>query len=487
MSNCGDLKPIISQAQAGHILFKEAERSLNAGQLRSLASSLARKLLTLGIKPSSRVCLYLPGKLDATIAVYGILHMGGCYVPIDYHTPEQRLRFIVADAKSDCCIGSGERPGWLDADIAYLNINDIVELDPASSISECFNVNSEAIAALLYTSGSTGTPKGVAISHRAIRAFVSWSASTFDIKASDRLASLTPFHFDLSLFDLFIGLQTGASTLFIPETLKLMPGRMLDWFESNQITSWYTVPSILKFLLMRGGLADRNLPALRQILFAGEVFPSPQLKELLKLMPHTQFYNLFGPTETNVCLYWPVSFDNINSAKPIPVGIPAGSIATMISDKNGELLIKSPYLMSGYWSNGKLDLPLDEQGWFHTNDLVSLNKQNEFEYHGRLDRMIKSAGYRVEPAEVEAAICTLKDVTAAAVIALPDSVSGAKIAALVAGEGLSLPAIRKGLSKLLPAYMQPGAYQLVETLPLLSNGKTDFQSITTLFKEKTTA
>ena len=483
MNNCADLEPL-NQRQSERVLFEGIDRSLSAGQLYSHASDLAQQLLALGIEPACRIGLLLPDKLDATIAVYGILHLGGCYVPIDFHAPEQRIRFIVADANCKCCIGSGERPIWLEADIAYLDINDT---KPSLENTRIFAVEPEAIAALLYTSGSTGTPKGVAISHRAIKAFIAWGADTFSINSSDRLASLTPFHFDLSLFDLFVGVQTGSSTVFIPEKLKLMPGRMLDWFEAHQITTWYTVPSILKYLLMRGGLADYSLPLLRQILFAGEVFPTPQLRKLLSLMPHTRFYNLFGPTETNVCLYWSVSFDALNSDKPIPICIPAGRVSTMISPENGELLIKSPYLMSGYWSNGRLDLPLDEQGWFHTNDLVSLNEKNEFEYHGRLDRMIKSAGYRIEPAEIEAALCTLEAVNSTAVIALPDPISGSKIAAVVAGENLSLSCIRKGLSSLLPAYMQPGIYLLVESLPLLSNGKTDFQTITTLFNEQNPA
>jgi non-ribosomal peptide synthetase component F len=138
------------------------------------------------------------------------------------------------------------------------------------------------MATILYTSGSTGNPKGVAISHQALLNFSSWTQTTFKLNQQERIASLAPFHFDLSIFDLFSSLASGATVYFLPARLSLSPSRLTAWLSKYKITTWYTVPSLLSFIALKGALQTTDLSHLKRLLFAGEVFPSQHLIKLIR-------------------------------------------------------------------------------------------------------------------------------------------------------------------------------------------------------------
>ena len=465
------------------VLFVEADRQLDAQTLFARATSLAAQLQAQGIGPGSNVALSLPRGLDAVVAVYGSLLAGACYVPLNSHCPGNRNQLILQDAGCRCVLVNDTAPSWMnDAELdvidvaATLNLPSLVDPVPVP--------NTEDRAAILYTSGSTGRPKGVVISQRAISAFTDWSVSTFGLNRDDRIASLAPFNFDLSLFDLFAAPAAAATTYFIPEPLKLAPARLVDWLRQQAISTWYTVPSMLGLLTLKGGLDRQSLPGLRQVLFAGEVFPTPRLRQLCTLLPATDFYNLFGPTETNVCLYWPVDRGNLDGTQAIPVGGPACQAELAIDPEQDELLVKGPCLMSGYWQDGKAVPVLDARGWFHSGDRVSLNASGEYDYHGRLDRMIKSAGYRIEPAEIEQVLRAAPGVLQAAVVGVPDQLSGTRIAAAVAVEGADRSSLQAHASRQLASWMRPSFYLLMKDLPFLPNGKTDYQGISRAIEQE---
>jgi len=456
------------------IVFEDDERSLSVVQLLERAASLGGLFRSRGVEPGDRVAILLDRGLDATMAVYATLWAGACYVPVDRSSPVQRMRYVVQAAGCRLVVGAGLAPDW-PAGAAYLDLNE-VSASPAGGI-EAHQAGPEEIAAILYTSGSTGTPKGVAIPHRALLAFADWGQKTFGLDAGDRIASLAPFHFDLSLFDLFTAPCAGARTRFMPDRLKLSPARLADWLVEHRISTWYTVPSMLGFLSLKGGLENRALSGLKRILFAGEVFPTRRLKALIRQLPDTAFFNLFGPTETNVCLYWPVDPARLVDERPIPAGIPACGAEIRVDPQCGELLVRAPCLMAGYWRDGRPHLPVDEAGWFATGDRVSVNPAGEFEFHGRLDRMIKRAGYRIEPAEIEQVLNRMEQVTAAAVVGLDDPVSGSRIVAAVAGRNLGQQTIRAFAGANFPPWMRPTHFLLLDDLPVLPNGKTDYQSV----------
>jgi amino acid adenylation domain-containing protein len=463
------------QNSPDNLAFIEGGRQLSYSHVMQRASQLSAGLLTRQ-KPCRRVVIAMDRGIDAAVAILAVLGAGACYVPLDIKNPATRLNYIINDACSHYIIGTGPCPDWLETPDLWL---DIEQTDCSQQSTRWPDeVSSEALAAILYTSGSTGVPKGVALSHRAMRNFADWASNTFQISGSDRIASLAPFHFDLSVFDLFSSLSCGASVHFVPAGLTLSPSRLTAWLSEQRISVFYTVPSLLGFIALKGSLTSISLPDLKTILFAGEVIPTQQLKKLCELLPDVNFYNLYGPTETNVCCYWPVDRERLKSGQPIPIGYPACGAVLQIDDETNELAVKSANNLSGYWIQGQLINALTADHFYHTGDKVSLNEQGEYCYHGRLDRMLKCSGYRVEPAEIESVLLQCPEVINCAVIGIIDSTCGQRpAAALVLKTGSKLEAVVKSVKQKLPAYMHPGKFIELESLPYLTNGKTDYRKL----------
>ena len=464
------------QSAPDNIAFIEDDRQLSYSQVKQRAGQLGPILLTRQ-EPCNRVVIAVDRGIDAAVAILAVLGIGACYIPLDINNPANRLNYIINDADPQCIIGKGTCPDWLETPALWLDIDQTALAQP-SSTHWPEEVSSEGLAAILYTSGSTGVPKGVALSHRAMRNFADWALSTFKISYCDRIASLAPFHFDLSVFDLFCSLSCGAAVHFIPGGLTLSPSRLTSWLREQCISVFYTVPSLLSFIALKGSLSTTSLPDLKTVLFAGEVFPVTSLNKLCDLLPAVDFYNLYGPTETNVCCYWPVERERLKSDQPIPIGYPACGAVLQIEAETGELQVKCANNLSGYWQQGELINALSADHYYHTGDKVSLNERGEYCYHGRLDRMLKCSGYRVEPAEIEAVLLQFPEVTSCAVIGITDNASGQRPAAVVVLKpGAKLEAITRPVKHKLPSYMQPCKFIVLDSLPYLSNGKTDYQAL----------
>ena len=206
----------LQESAPRQVLFAEADRQLDAQTLFARAARLAAQLQAQGIGTGSNVALYLPRGLDAVVAVYGILLAGACYVPLHRHCPGNSNRLIVQDAGCRCVLMNDTVPSWIRA--AGLDVIDVATVPDCPPISDPVPMcRAEDPAAILYTSGSTGRPKGVVISQHAISTFSDWSVSTFGLNRDDRIASLAPFNFDLSLFDLF---ATPAAVVGVPDQLS---------------------------------------------------------------------------------------------------------------------------------------------------------------------------------------------------------------------------------------------------------------------------
>ena len=463
------------QNAPNNIAFIEGDRKFSYRQIEQRASQLSACLATRE-NPCQRVVIALDRGIDAAVAILAVLGAGACYIPLDIKNPIGRLNYIINDAVPQCIIGKGRCPDWLETPALWLDIEQTAFTQQSTSWPA--EVDAEALAAILYTSGSTGAPKGVALSHRAMRNFADWASCTFKISRYDHIASLAPFHFDLSVFDLFSSLSCGAAVHFVPAGLTLSPSRLTTWLREQCISLFYTVPSLLSFIALKGSLTTATLPDLRTVLFAGEVFPTVLLKKLCELLPAVDFYNLYGPTETNVCSYWLVDRNRLQADRPIPIGYPACGAVLQIDDETGELQVQSANNLSGYWQQGELITALSSDNFYHTGDKVSLNERGEYCYHGRLDRMLKCSGYRVEPAEIEAALLQLAEVTGCAVMGITDSTSGQRpAAAVVLKPGAKLATIVRLLKEKLPAYMQPCKFVVLDSLPYLANGKTDYQTL----------
>ena len=459
------------------IALREDQNTLSYQLLALKVGAVALAIRNADIQSGSRIALAIDRSIDAACALLGILSAGCCYVPLDINSPALRRQFIISDADVAAVIGSGEKPQDYSS-FLWLNYQSIAEhqfQEPTSFPKQ--------LAAILYTSGSTGAPKGVALSHQAILAFSNWAKQLVGLGHTDRIASLAPFYFDLSTFDLFASLSVGATIDFVPKQLAMAPSQLSTWLHQHQITGFYTVPSVLGFMALKGNLTQTQLPQLRFVLFAGEVFATPLLRTLIDYLPDTRFYNFYGPTETNVCTHWQVNPAYLQDDTAIPIGHPASGNQLKIDEQTGELLVKGPSLTSGYWSGKQLHSALLNDGWYATGDKVTINTNGEYCYHGRLDRMLKCSGFRVEPAEIENVLQAIPGVMACAVIGIHDETAGQRPAAVVVlAAETTVQHLRQALQQQLPIYMIPVRWKKLSTLPLLANDKIDYQSITALFE-----
>lgn len=455
--------------------LREGGRCLDYRETARRVGGVARAIEALRLPPDRPIAVALPKGIDATCAVLGILASGHSYLPLDMQAPPARRGWILEDAQAAAVIGRGERT----VDLPWL---DTERIEPADSPG--VDLVPDALAAILYTSGSTGTPKGVALSHRAIRAFSDWAGRLVELSSEDRIAAIAPLHFDLSTFDLFSVLAAGACLEFVPEGLTAAPSRLTEWLADRRITGLYTVPSLLAFWALKGNPAATPLPALRFLLFAGETFPTPRLRCLVDVLPEVACHNLYGPTETNVCCHWRVDRTRLTDDRPIPIGQPACGDELHIAPASGELHVRGPTLLSGYWRRGRLQPALTRDGWYPTGDRVELNERGEYVFLERLDRMLKVAGHRIEPAEVEAVLRGLPGVAECAVVGVDELDGTRPAAALVLAPDASVTAVRRALKERLPSYMLPGRFLPLPALPRLSNGKLDLQAIKQIFAHR---
>ena len=350
------------------------------------------------------------------------------------------------------------------------------------------------LAYILYTSGSTGTPKGVMISHRNSLTFVDWAAAAAGLSEQDRVCSPAPLHFDLSVFDIFATCRAAACLTVLPEGAATFPVSIARWLEAERISVWYSVPSVLTLLACYGSLQQFDLPGLRMVIFAGEVFPPKHLARLIAELPHPRYLNWYGPTETNVCTAFEVPAGWADD-HPAPIGKACANteVFAVTSEgrrvsrpgEEGELYVRGPSLMRGYWGQpAKTSEALVRNPFraeydelvYRTGDLVTLEPAGNYAYLGRRDSMVKVRGYRVELGEVEVTLHRHPAIREAAVLPVPDELLGSRLRAVVTADGgsnLTRESVLDHCRRWLPSYMVPDIVEFREEMPRTSTGKVD--------------
>jgi L-proline---[L-prolyl-carrier protein] ligase len=428
-------------------------KQVSWAELFRLAEEVRRALRDRGVGAGDRVAVGLPKSIAAVAALHGTLRSGAVCVPLDPSAPPARNRLILAHSEARAAI-----------------LEEAQLLAPLAL--ESSGAPAGGLAYLLYTSGSTGQPKGVMLSHENVASFVEWSAQTFEPRAQDRFSSHAPLCFDLSIFDLFVPALQGGSIVLIDEKTAKQPEPLARAIREQAISIWYSVPSVLALLLSHapGGWQE----SLRSILFAGEVFPMPALRRLRALAPHARLYNLYGPTETNVCTFHEVA---ALDGDAIPIGRPCGHVRACVTGEHGEpasegeLCIAGPSVTPGYWRDPEATARAFREGWYRTGDFVREEPGGYF-FLGRRDGMVKKRGYRVELGEIEACLQACADVREAAVVAVPSD-DGVRIEAVVCPRTLSIIALKRFCSERLPLYMVPDRFHFLDALPRTSRGKVD--------------
>jgi len=444
--------------------------------------------------------------------LFGIMKAGAAYVPADPTAPASRNAFIFHNCGVKVLIAEARLAEALRLEFSQIGFAPEIivlestgagvpltkALDQLDAVSPAFSGLSAVpdpaqLAYILYTSGSTGRPKGVMLSHGNAASFIDWCSDVFNPNERDRFSSHAPFHFDLSILDIYLSLKHGATLVLVEEQLGKEPARLAPWIAEKKLTVWYSAPSILSLLAQFGKLDQHDYASLRLVLFAGEVFPIKYLKLLKSLWLHPRYFNLYGPTETNVCTFYEVPcLISEAQTEPVLIGEACLHCEPLVVDEagvevapgaEGELCIAGPSVLAGYWNlpenTAKAFLPGRDTPWYRTGDIVVELPDANYKFLGRRDRMIKKRGYRIELGEIEAALYRHPAIKEAAVLAFPDD-DGVPIKAFTStrdGSKLSTIELKKFCSENLPLYMVPDLFCSLESLPKTSTDKIDYQKL----------
>lgn len=484
--------------------------------LQLAVDRLARMLREAGCRDGDRVALLLPKSAEAIVAMLAALNARCLYVPVDTQNPAARAarimeacrpRVILASASSTPLLADilaispaaqAATLGWLGTDTPHMpglsfafGPSDVAA-QPDGPLS--LPGDPEERAHILFTSGSTGLPKGVVIRHRSVSAFVDWAVGHFGITPDDRLSGHAPLHFDLSTFDVFGALTTGAELHPVAPELVVMPVRLAAFIRDRALTQWFSVPSVLTYMARLNALRQGDFPALKRVMWCGEVLPTPVLIHWMERLPHARFTNLYGPTEATIASsHHTVETCPDDPGTAIPIGVPCGGERLYVLDDRGtptppgdigHLFIAGAGLAEGYWEDPEKTAAafVPEFGnpgglMYRTGDLARMGADGIVHFVGRADTQVKSRGYRIELGEIETALGTVDDLKEYAVVAVDQGgFEGATICcAYAVKDGRYLPPadLRTRLSARLPTYMIPMRWAVLDPLPKNANGKID--------------
>lgn len=501
------------------------DQRLSYEQVEELSDRLARTLVEHGCRRGDRVGLLIPKSPLAIVAIHATLKAGCAYVPLDTESPAARLLHVIDSAEPALILTSAGQVGLLGelaAEIILPTLG-LVDAGPIESehvklafdqtlweqsdrIERPVTPSDDDIAHLLFTSGSTGRPKGVAITHRSVEAFVDWAHKEFGIGPDDRLSGHPPLHFDLSTFDIFGTFAAGAELHLVPSTLNLNPRRMAALIREQELTQWFSVPSALSLMTKFDVIGENDFPALRRLIWCGEVLPTPVLKHWMERLPDVRFTNLYGPTEATIASsYFHVPDVPSDQAQPIPIGRPCDGeellvldekLTPVATDEIGDLYIAGVGLSPGYWRDPEKTAAAfiadprsgETRRIYRTGDLARIDREGLVHFLGRADSQIKSRGYRIELGEIEVALAAIEGVAECAVVGIEiGGFEGTTIAAAMAFDAdleIEPPELRKRLLKSLPGYMIPARWLTLPALPKNQNGKIDRPALRRQFEER---
>lgn len=442
------------------------------------------------------IAVYLPKSADSVIAFLGILYSANFYVPLDTKSPVARLekmlknlepKAIVTNARGRAAVGALglTAPAW--------DLRAMLETSPtttSAAVSRIERVIDADPIYCIYTSGSTGTPKGVLISHRSVTGFIEWATDCYALDESTVFGNQSPFHFDVSVLDIFGALKTGGTLVLIPEHLFSFPAELLAYVKSAHINFIIWVPSVLIHVSNTNTLATEPPTEITKVLFAGEPLPTKHLNYWIRHLKHALFSNLYGPTEATVIASYYVVNRLFNDQEAIPIGGPCANAGLLVLNESGEecsagevgeLHIRGTSLAIGYWNDQTrtdeafVQNPLNKsfpEKIYRTGDLVRANERGELLFLGRKDSQIKYSGYRIELGEIESAAMSLDGVSQACAL-FDESQNQIVLSYTSSATAVEEAAVRAQLSAQLPKYMVPALILRIDAMPLTPSGKVD--------------
>lgn len=476
------------------------QQKLTYGELDRRANQLARHLRRLGVGRDGLVGLFVERSLEMVVGILGILKAGAAYVPMDTSYPQERLAFMLADAKLAVLLTQSSLVANLPSGGAPLVRLDEFDWHGAEAAPQCdVRVHPEHLAYVIYTSGSTGRPKGVCIEHRNIVNYVLGVVDRFQLEPGMSYATVSTIAADLGNTVIFPALVTGGCLHVISQERAESQAMLSDYFSREKIDVLKIVPSHLA-ALQSGENPEQVMPA-RRLILGGESSRLDWIERLRAWSPNCAIYNHYGPTETTVGVLTYQVGTQLPSTRSgtLPLGRPLPNSRIYILDaegqpvpvgEQGELCIGGRGVARGYLNRPDLSaekfvpdpFSTDPRArLYRTGDLARYLPDGTIEFCGRIDHQIKLHGYRVELGEIEGVLREQGAVQEAVVLAREDQSGHQQLVAYVAGEQALTPTtLREYLKGRLPQYMVPSAFVLMERLPLTLNGKIDRQALAAL-------
>ncbi len=472
------------------------EERLTYRELNRRADRLARRLKALGVGPDVLAGICAERSVEMVVGLLGILKAGGAYVPLDPTYPKERLAFMLEDAHVPVLLTQRRLVEGLPRHVATVVCldEDVPIIGEESARNPVSGAVAENLAYVIYTSGSTGRPKGVMITHRGICNRLRWMQGAYHLTEADRVLQKTPLSFDVSVWEVFWPLLTGARLVVAKPGGHLDPAYLLKLISDQGITTLHFVPSMLRVFLEERGLDACH--SVRRVICSGEPL-TVALQERFFERLAAELHNLYGPTEASIDVTcW--SCTRTGGRQTVPIGRPIANTQIYILDSHvcpvpvgiaGELHIGSVGLARGYLNQPALTAekfipdPFSNAAGariYRTGDLARYLRDGTVEFLGRMDGQVKVGGCRIELKEIEAVLDRHPAVREAVVVARDDLPGGRGLVAYVLPQPESAPTareLRSVLKRLLPDYMVPAAFVLVDTLPLMPNGKLDTRAL----------
>ncbi|MCB9252008.1 MAG: amino acid adenylation domain-containing protein [Flavobacteriales bacterium] len=466
---------------------------LTYSELNERANSLAHEILDLGIRSQSIIPICIERSLEMIVGLLAILKAGGAYLPVDPEYPSERIEFMLEDSGAGQVVCSSATLKLIPkGNRKILNLDTISKGNRKLRIeSPKVRIRPADLAYVIYTSGSTGKPKGVLMEHQALINRLFWTQDYFNLKHSDSVLQKTTFSFDVSVWELFWPLITGARLVFAKSGGQLDLKYLKALIKKQNITLMHFVPSMLEVFL--GSVETNEDFPLQNILCSGEALKPEHVNTLRRKLPKLKIHNLYGPTEAAIDVTcWTVP-DEPELIDLVPIGKPVSNTGIYILDNvldllpigvPGELYIEGVQLARGYLNRKDLTdqrfvaNPFGKGKLYHTGDLARWLPDGNIEYLGRTDNQVKIRGYRIEPGEIETAI-VLSGLTNSAVVKVVVDLNGSSrlVAYVLKDQKFNKEKILDFLQSQLPEYMIPYWWIELEEFPLTPNGKVDKKAL----------
>ncbi|WP_374840425.1 non-ribosomal peptide synthase/polyketide synthase [Pseudomonas aeruginosa] len=465
------------------------EERLDYAELNRRANRLAHALIERGVGADRLVGVAMERSIEMVVALMAILKAGGAYVPVDPEYPEERQAYMLEDSgvqlllsQSHLKLPLAQGVQRIDLDQADAWLENHAENNPG------IELNGENLAYVIYTSGSTGKPKGAGNRHSALSNRLCWMQQAYGLGVGDTVLQKTPFSFDVSVWEFFWPLMSGARLVVAAPGDHRDPAKLVELINREGVDTLHFVPSMLQAFLQDEDVA--SCTSLKRIVCSGEALPADAQQQVFAKLPQAGLYNLYGPTEAAIDVtHWTCMEEGKDA---VPIGRPIANLACYILDGNlepvpvgvlGELYLAGRGLARGYHQRPGLTAErfvaspfVAGERMYRTGDLARYRADGVIEYAGRIDHQVKLRGLRIELGEIEARLLEHPWVREAAVLA----VDGRQLVGYVVLESESgdwREALAAHLATSLPEYMVPAQWLALERMPLSPNGKLDRKAL----------